>query len=52
MGEIIDLLLVLGIFSFIGLQIWSRIQNQRVLDCLYEIKEFIQSFNEEVEEVV
>jgi len=42
----IDTLIVLVIIVFGMLMIWSRVQQQKMLDTLNEIKEFVQSLRE------
>jgi len=42
----LDTALVVIIILFIILLIWSRVMGQRIIDSLYEIKEFIASFKE------
>lgn len=41
-----DTALVFIIIFFGILLIWSKVQQQRMIDTLYEIKEFIQSIKE------
>ncbi len=38
----LDTTLVFGIITFIILMIWSKLQQQRMLDTLNEIKDFIK----------
>ena len=42
----VDTVLVFSIISFLILIIWSRVQQQRMLDTLNEIKEFVRSLKE------
>ncbi len=42
----IDTALVVSIITFIVLMIWSKLQQQKMLDTLNEIKEFIKGFKE------
>lgn len=35
-----DTLLVIGILLFFGLLIWARVQNQKIIDILREIRDF------------
>lgn len=44
LSNIVDSLLVFIIIGFLILFVWSKIMNQRVIDSLYEIKEFVASF--------
>ena len=37
---LLDTLLVVGILLFFGLLIWARIQNQRMIDIMREIRDF------------
>lgn len=41
-----DVALVFLIIIFGILLVWSKVQQQRMIDTLYEIKEFIQSIKE------
>jgi len=43
----VDNALVVIIICSLILAIWSKISNQRIVDTLYQLKEFIQSFSEE-----
>ena len=46
----VDTIIVVVVIVAIVLGIWAMITGQRIIEILYEIKEFIQSFKEEVEE--
>lgn len=41
-----DIILVFGILVFIVLIIWSRVQHQRMIDTLNEIKEFVKGLKQ------
>jgi len=47
MAEILDTTLVIIILTFIILWVWSRVMQQKMLDTLNEIKEFIKGIKKE-----
>jgi len=42
----VDSLLVISIIGFIILMIWSKLQQQRMLDTLNEIRDFVKGIKE------